>query len=159
MTATMNLRIGGFIETSATDGPGIRSVLFLQGCHRNCEGCHNKKLQNPNGGVLLSIADTLGYIEKHCKNKKLTISGGEPLEQLHALIELTDLLVKMGFDLCVYTGNNLEDVPLRLRKNLHWLKVGDFRVDYRTLTKPFVGSSNQVMIEINKERGDCHAQT
>lgn len=155
----MNLRIGGFIETSASDGPGIRSVLFLQGCHRNCEGCHNIKLQNFNGGVSLSITETVEYISKHCKNKQLTISGGEPLEQLPALIELTNLLLNMGFDLCVYTGYNLEDVPLLLRKNLHWLKVGDFRVSQRTLTMPFVGSSNQIMIELNKEGGDCHAQT
>ena len=153
----MNLRIGGFIETSASDGPGIRSVLFLQGCHHNCEGCHNKKLQNPNGGVLFNIEDILRYISNHCKNKQLTISGGEPLEQLEALIELTDLLVNMGFDLCVYTGNNFKDVPLRLRKNLHWLKVGDFRVGQRTLIKPFVGSSNQIMIELNKEGEAYHA--
>ena len=155
----MNLKVGGFIETSAVDGPGIRSVLFLQGCHRNCEGCHNKKLQNPDGGVLLSITEAVEYINKHCQNKKLTISGGEPLEQLPALIELTELLVNMRFDLCVYTGNNLEDVPLLLRKNLHWLKVGNFRVDQRTLTKPFVGSSNQNMIELNKKSEDCYAKT
>jgi len=155
----MNLKVGGFIETSAADGPGIRSVLFLQGCHRNCEGCHNKKLQNPDGGVLLSITEAVEYINKHCQNKKLTISGGEPLEQLPALIKLTELLVNMGFDLCVYTGNNLEDVPLLLRKNLHWLKVGNFRVDQRTLTKPFVGSSNQNMIELNKKSEDCYAKT
>lgn len=154
----MNLRIGGFIETSASDGPGIRSVLFLQGCHRNCEGCHNKNLQNPNGGVSLSINEVVEYISKHCKNKQLTISGGEPLEQLPALIELTNLLVNMGFDLCVYTGNNLEDVPLSLRKNLRWLKVGKFRINQRTLTKPFVGSSNQIMIELNKKCGECYAK-
>lgn len=154
----MNLRIGGFIETSASDGPGIRSVLFLQGCHRNCEGCHNKNLQNPNGGVSFSINEVVEYISKHCKNKQLTISGGEPLEQLPALIELTNLLVSMGFDLCVYTGNNLEDVPLSLRKNLRWLKVGKFRINQRTLTKPFVGSSNQIMIELNKKCGECYAK-
>lgn len=81
----MNIEINSFISTSATDGPGIRSVLFLQGCSIKCEKCHNESAQHVGDGTLCDVDNLIIYIKERCLNKKITISGGEPLEQYEAV--------------------------------------------------------------------------
>ena len=49
------LRLSGIVEESIVDGPGIRFVVFVQGCPHNCEGCHNPATHNYNGGYDESI--------------------------------------------------------------------------------------------------------
>ena len=88
-TEKNEIRIAGLLKTSVADGPGVRSVLFLQGCSRNCPGCQNAGISTLDGGINLPIDDLVGIIRAECKNRKLTISGGEPLEQYSALLELT----------------------------------------------------------------------
>lgn len=90
----MKIRVAGFVKTSVADGPGVRSVLFLQGCHRNCPGCHNMKYNLVDGGKLCDLDYIINFLIKQCKNKKLTISGGEPLEQYEAVFQLTTVLKK-----------------------------------------------------------------
>lgn len=143
------IRVAGFVETSASDGPGLRSVLFLQGCNLHCPGCQNQDLQPANGGVKQTLPALCTFLVEHCKNRKLTISGGEPLEQLTVLVPLLEELHRLSFDLCVYTGWMFEQVPEPIRKAVHWLKVGRFEQDCITHTKPFVGSNNQEMLELN----------
>ena len=105
----MKIRVAGFIKTSAGDGPGIRSVLFLQGCHRNCPGCHNSKYNHPGGGTLCELDCIIAFLLEHCKNRKLTISGGDPLEQYSVVLKLTTELKNRGFDICLYTGAERSD--------------------------------------------------
>lgn len=144
----MKIRVAGFMKTSAGDGPGIRSVLFLQGCHRNCPGFHNSKYNNPDGGTLCELDCVIAFLLEHCKNRKLTISGGDPLEQYSVVLKLTTELKSLGFDICLYTGAERSDVPQILIDNLHYLKTGPFKQECRTFNKPFVGSSNQQFEEI-----------
>lgn len=142
------IKVAGFIKTSAVDGPGIRSVLFFQGCSRNCPDCHNKDISNKNGGINVTIKDVVQYIKKNCKNKKLTISGGEPLEQLAGLYELLKELKEEGFDLCLYTGFDRNNVPEFITECLHYLKSGRFVKEMMYPTKAFVGSYNQKFVKI-----------
>lgn len=146
-------RVAGFIPTSATDGPGIRSVLFLQGCSRKCQGCHNPKLQDSNGGYQISIVDLVQYVTTNCRNKKLTVSGGEPLEQLPELDALLRQLQKTEFDVCLYTSCEVDDVPSTVKEKLHYLKTGSFQRKLVYPPKPFVGSNNQAFYEV-KHRKD-----
>lgn len=120
------IRVAGFIKTSVSDGPGIRSVLFLQGCTRRCPGCHNPELQKQNSGTLLNIADLVKFIKRECLNKRITISGGEPLEQFNAFYILVNILNKAGFDICLYTGFERKYVPTNIIDKLHFLKTGSF---------------------------------
>jgi anaerobic ribonucleoside-triphosphate reductase activating protein len=129
---------------SFVDGPGVRSLLFLQGCEKRCDGCHNPSTWDLNGGELYENLELAAIIKKNCHNKKLTITGGEPLLQNDALIQLVKLLD--GFDICLYTGYSKKEVSEELLRHIKYLKTGIYEKKYRTTTSPFVGSTNQSFI-------------
>ena len=95
------IECAGWYNDSCDDGPGIRSVLFLQGCSRNCKGCHNAGIKEHGKGKMVSIEELMVFIESHCCNKKITISGGEPLEQANSLEILIHRLKGKGYNVCV----------------------------------------------------------
>ena len=97
---------------SLVDGPGVRTVVFFQGCDLRCKGCQNKSTWDMKSGTEVEVAELATLLQKEVCNKKITFSGGEPLMQAEALIELVKLLD--GFDIAVYTGHELCDVPMEL---------------------------------------------
>lgn len=100
------LELAGWKINSCDDGPGIRTVLFLQGCSLKCPGCHNEKIQEREGGYLMDLNQVYTEIIKKCHNKRLTISGGEPLEQWDSLKELLICLKKMDLiSVFIQAGN------------------------------------------------------
>ena len=132
---------------SLCDGIGYRTVLFLQGCDLQCKGCQNKSTWDLTKGIKKDIKVLAQELREKCFNKKLTISGGEPLMQAGALRELLEEL--KDFDLCLYTGHELNEVPQSILTYLKYIKVGRFVQELRTTTKPFVGSSNQRFMEVS----------
>lgn len=131
---------------SLCDGYGYRTVLFIQGCSIRCKGCHNKGTWDIEGGKEIDTHDLAVVLRDSCKNKKLTISGGEPLMQADALIDLLEEL--KDFNLCLYTGHELEDVPESILHYLKYIKVGPFMEELKTTMKPFCGSTNQKYMEV-----------
>ena len=96
------------IESFGTvDGPGIRFVLFLQGCHLQCKYCHNRDTWNMNGGEYKSLDDIFEKIMKYKNyiypNGGVTVTGGEPLLQVKFLIELFEKLKKENIHTCIDT--------------------------------------------------------
>lgn len=132
---------------SLCDGPGYRTVLFLQGCDLQCIGCQNKSTWDLTKGIKKDVKVLAQELREKCFNKELTISGGEPLMQTGALRELLEEL--KDFDLCLYTGHELNEVPQSILTYLKYIKVGRFVQELRTTTKPFVGSSNQRFMEVS----------
>lgn len=96
------------IESFGTlDGPGIRFVLFLQGCSLKCKYCHNRDTWDINGGEYKSLDDIFNKIKKYknyIKNGGVTVTGGEPLLQYQFLIELFTKLKKQGIHTCIDTS-------------------------------------------------------
>ena len=135
-------------NNSVVDGPGIRTVLFMQGCDIHCKGCQNKSTWYINKGKKIEIDDLVNELNKKVFNKKITISGGEPLMQKEALIELVTKLNDLKFDIALYTGHQREDVPSILVEKIKYLKSGNFVQKLKTTIKPFVGSENQIFEEI-----------
>lgn len=133
---------------SVVDGPGIRTVLFMQGCNLHCKGCQNKSTWDINKGKKIDIDELVSDLNKKVFNKKITISGGEPLMQKEALIDLITKLNDLDFDIALYTGYQKGDVPRILINKVKYLKTGSFVQNLKTTIKPFVGSSNQVFEEI-----------
>ena len=137
-------------NNSVVDGPGIRTVLFMQGCNIQCKGCQNKSTWDINKGKEIDIDNLVNELNKKVFNKKITISGGEPLMQIEALIELVNKLNNLGFDIALYTGHQKEDVPSNIVEKVNYLKTGNFIEELKTTVKPFVGSSNQVLEEVKR---------
>ena len=135
-------------NNSHVDGPGIRTVLFMQGCDLHCKGCQNKTTWELNRGKEISVDDLFNELKEKVFNKKITISGGEPLVQKEELKKLIDKLANAGFDIALYTGHVREDVPKEIIKKVKYLKTGRFVEDLKTTIKPFVGSSNQIFEEV-----------
>lgn len=135
-------------NNSVVDGPGIRTVLFMQGCDLHCDGCQNKTTWDINGGIEIEIDDLVSELNKKNFNKKITISGGEPLVQKAELIKLINKLFDNGYDIALYTGHKKEDVPKEIIDKIKYLKTGNFIKDLKTTIVPFVGSSNQIFEEV-----------
>ena len=141
----MTIECSGWKSSSCDDGPGIRSVLFLQGCSKNCPGCQNAVTHTRGKGSASSILELFSFIEKNCRNKKITISGGEPLEQLDALMKLLKELGRNDYDICVYTGWEFKSVPKEILESVRYIKCGSFVSALRDSELMYVGSQNQKM--------------
>jgi anaerobic ribonucleoside-triphosphate reductase-activating protein len=141
------IEVGGWLRESCDDGPGIRSVLFLQGCKMNCPGCHNQQLREKGGGTMLEIGELENFIMNKCHNKKVTISGGEPLEQWDSLKQLVKILKEKNFNICIYTGWDKEDIPDDVFLLADYLKYGSYKREMATNNIHYVGSKNQQMLK------------
>lgn len=100
------------IESFGTvDGPGIRFVLFLQGCHLQCKYCHNRDTWDVNGGEFRSLDDIFDKIMRYKNyiypNGGVTMTGGEPLLQSKFIFELFKKLKEEGIHTCVDTSGSL----------------------------------------------------
>ena len=89
-----NRNIGRIHSTESfgsVDGPGIRFVTFLKGCHMRCQFCHNPDTWDMTGGETKTADELLSQALKYKtywkKNGGITVSGGEPLLQIDFLIE------------------------------------------------------------------------
>lgn len=132
---------------SLVDGPGVRSVVFFQGCDIRCKGCQNPSSWNIEDGISYNVEDLADLLKKNVINKKLTLSGGEPLLQKNAVVELIDKLP--DFDIVLYTGHDLDEVPKEILQKINYIKTGAFVKELKTSTTPYVGSTNQTFMKVN----------
>ena len=106
-------RVHSFETFGAVDGPGIRFVIFMQGCSLQCKYCQNRDTWEINAGNQYSAEELLNKILKY-KNDFLasgggvTVSGGEPLLQYKFLIELFTLLKKENIHTAIDTSGNVD---------------------------------------------------
>ena len=105
------------IETfSSVDGPGIRYVLFLQGCNMFCKFCHNIDTTVKTDNSLMTVdevvEDFLKYKAFYIKGG-ITVSGGEPFLQTHFIVELFKKLKQLGVHTAIETqGSIYRDIPM-----------------------------------------------
>ena len=140
------LRVLSLRPDSVVDGPGLRTVLFLAGCPHHCEGCHNPTSWNPAGGTDWTIEEAVERIQT-IGNRRLTLSGGEPMLQAVALFQLLERLGS-DYDILLYTGYILKDIIKHrewhpLLRRLDGLIDGPFILSKLDRTTSFRGSTNQ----------------
>ena len=102
------MRIHSLESFGTVDGPGIRFVVFAQGCPMRCRYCHNPDTWDPNGGIEMSAEqiaeEALKYKRYFGEQGGVTVSGGEPLLQLTELTELFRILKDKNVHTCVDTS-------------------------------------------------------
>lgn len=105
-------RIHSFESFGTVDGPGIRFIVFLQGCPLRCKFCHNPDTWLFNGGTEYSTDTIVSKILKYknyLSGGGVTVSGGEPLVQIDFLIELFEKLKMLNIHTCLDTSGILFD--------------------------------------------------
>lgn len=94
------------------DGPGIRFILFLQGCPLRCKYCHNRDTWNMKYGTEMEIGDILKQIKRNltyikASNGGVTVSGGEPLLQAKFVTKFFKELHKIGVHTALDTAGSM----------------------------------------------------
>ena len=148
------------VETfGAVDGPGIRFVLFLQGCHLQCKYCHNRDTWDMNNGSYKSLDKIFDKIMNYknyiTPNGGVTVSGGEPLLQVKFLIELFTKLKKKKIHTCIDTSGMVtltDDIKHLL--TLTDLVLLDIKHIDNEKCKDLVGFDNKLELEFAKYLSD-----
>ncbi|OCN04514.1 pyruvate formate lyase-activating enzyme 1 [Erysipelotrichaceae bacterium MTC7] len=147
-------RIHSFESFGTVDGPGIRFVVFMQGCPMRCLYCHNPDTWKiGSGGDVYSVDDVVDQIKKYknyIKDGGVTISGGEPLVQIEFVTELLKRLKKEGLHTAVDTSGItfVKDSPAVIEKFDALLEVADlFLLDVKHIDpakhKKLTGKDNR----------------
>lgn len=142
------------------DGPGIRFLLFLQGCSLKCKYCHNRDTWDMLGGEYQSLDSIFNKIIKYKEyitpnGGGVTVSGGEPLLQAKFLIELFTRLKKEGIHTCIDTSGMLpltDDIKKVL--SLTDLVLLDIKHINSEKCKELVGFHNKLELEFAKYLSD-----
>ncbi len=106
------------IQTLGTvDGPGIRFVVFFQGCNLRCSCCHNPDTWQPGMGTLIDaeslVKKAVRYKEYFGNDGGITLSGGEPLIQAEFASEIFELCHKNGINTCLDTSGSILDEKVK----------------------------------------------
>lgn len=150
------LHLSGIIEESIVDGPGLRFVIFTQGCPHQCPGCHNPKTHPFTGGFTASIDVIFKQFQENPLLNGITFSGGEPFMQAAPLVQLAKKVQSIEKHITIYTGYVFENL-LRMGENNHaiielltmtdLLIDGPFIISQQNLELSFRGSSNQRLLD------------
>ena len=146
-------RVHSFESFGTVDGPGIRFVVFLQGCPLRCKYCHNPDTWKAGGEEYTAeeiVSRALRYKNYFGDTGGVTVTGGEPLVQIDFVIELFKMLKEKGIHTCVDTSGITfnPDSPQSVDKHKELLTVSDlFLLDIKHIDdeacKRLTGHSNR----------------
>ena len=149
----MNIRLANKITyDSIVDGPGLREVIWTQGCIHNCPNCHNPQTHDYSKGFDYDIDEIVKEIDSYPLKSGVTISGGDPFFQRKALKELVRKLKEKNINIWCFTGYLFEDL-IKDEDAKEALSYVDVLVDGPYIDKLksedliFRGSSNQRFVD------------
>ena len=147
------------LNDNMLNGDGLRVVLFVSGCEHHCKGCHNPQTHAPSSGIPFTRAEEDEIFEQLSKPyiQGLTLTGGDPLHHCNytTLLALCKK-VKATFpkkNIWLYTGYRIEDIPEEMQEIFQYIDTivdGRFVEELKDVNLPYVGSSNQRIIRLNK---------
>ena len=151
------MRIHHTIQDSIVDGPGLRYVVFTQGCPHACPGCHNPETHDPNGGKETTPEALIAEMLSNPLTDGLTLSGGEPFLQAEDCAKIARAAHDAGLNVWCYSGWTLKELEAMpeaqiLLREVDVLVDGLYIEAERSLTLKWRGSKNQNIIDL-KNRG------
>lgn len=156
----MKIRLASKIQMdSIVDGPGIRTVIWTQGCTHNCFGCHNKETHDINAGFEMDTDDLKEELKNLKKQDGITLSGGDPMMQPKAILEILKYIKELNINVWCYTGYVYEDlikmskvIPIykEILESIDVLVDGKFMMELKSYNCKFRGSSNQRIIDVKR---------
>ena len=154
----MKIRLAAALQSdSIVDGPGIRTVIWTQGCPHHCRGCHNPSTHSFEDGELIPIEDICKEIDNLQNQDGITFSGGDPMCQAKACYHIAKYAKEKGLDIWCYTGYTFEELLEKKDKDINnFLSVIDVLIDGKFILKEkslnlrFKGSKNQRTIDVKK---------
>ncbi|AJA46290.1 anaerobic ribonucleoside-triphosphate reductase-activating protein [Clostridium pasteurianum DSM 525 = ATCC 6013] len=153
------IRLAGMIYESLSNGPGLRRVLFSQGCRHKCKNCFNPHTHSFTGGELMDMDEIIVDIVSNPMIKGVTFSGGDPLEQAEKFSYIAKKVREKGKSVWIYTGYTFEEILSKISENKGWEKLlnytdvlvdGKFDTNKKDEKLKFRGSANQRIIDIRK---------
>ena len=138
------------------DGYGIRTVIWTQGCSHNCPFCQNPGTHDFEGGFIESVKNICNELDELQNQDGITLSGGDPLFQIDAVLEIAKHAIKIGLNVWCYTGFVFEDILKMGKKNQKYLEFlntidvlvdGKFEIEHKSYDVLFRGSTNQRLID------------
>lgn len=151
------IRLAAILPESLVNGPGIRRVLFSQGCPHNCQGCFSPHTHSYTDGALIDMNEIVEDIRRNPLLRGVTFSGGEPWDQADKFAYIAKEVKAMGLNVWCYTGYTFEYILKHQHSRNAWnelLKYVDVLVDGKFEQEKsdgrlkFRGSSNQRIIDI-----------
>ncbi|HAS73053.1 MAG TPA: pyruvate formate lyase 1-activating protein [Clostridiales bacterium UBA8960] len=141
------------IETlGALDGPGLRTVIFLQGCPMRCSYCHNADTWFPGDGTRFEVDALVKTIMRYRsytrKNGGVTFSGGEPLMQSKALLPLIRRLKEKGLHIALDTSGCLFDDDVKAVLKAVDLVILDVKANTEKAFTEITGHSMHLTIAV-----------
>ncbi len=156
----MKIRLASeILKDSIVDGPGIRAVIWTQGCSHNCPGCHNPMTHDFNGGFLKDIDELKKEILSLELCDGITLSGGDPMFQIDACLEIAKYCKELNLNIWCYTGFTYEQLIdmsknkkniIELLNNIDVLVDGKFILSEKSMNFKFRGSKNQRLINVKE---------
>lgn len=156
----MKIRLAADLQPdSIVDGDGIRTVIWTQGCVHNCFGCHNPSTHSFTDGLLIDIEEIKEKIDNLVYQDGITFSGGDPMCQVDACLEIAKYARKKGLNIWCYTGYTFEELIklskkkkkiLEFLENIDVLIDGKFMLEFKSLECKYRGSTNQRIIDVKK---------
>lgn len=147
----MNGRIHSIQSLGALDGPGIRFVVFMQGCPLRCGCCHNPDTWSFDGGTEYTpqqiIDKAIRYKEYFGNDGGITVSGGEPLCQAEFVTELFELSHKEGINTCLDTSGCIFNNNIKKLLDVTDRVLLDIKYSSDELYRNYVGCEMKSVIE------------
>ena len=151
----MKLRVLDIIEETMVDGVGLRTSIYVQGCLHNCPFCHNPQSHDFNGGKEYEVDDLVDIVLAD-EFADLTLTGGDPMFQVDAVLELCKKVKERSKkSIWLYSGFTMEQIVQTryLARILPYIDVvvdGRYVHELRNTDLPFMGSENQRIIDVQK---------
>ena len=143
----MQGRIHSFQSLGTVDGPGVRAVVFMQGCPLRCACCHNPDTWSTDGGKIVSAEEIFRKIQRlrayFGKDGGVTVSGGEPLLQADFVAELFRLCRADGISCALDTSGCVYNESVERLLSLTDLVLLDYKYTNDTDYKKYTGMSMQ----------------